>query len=119
MAAEDVDNVFAQEHLQLSIDSRTDLITLAEVVFIGSGIVSNDISKLDTEREFQRVVHDHSRVMGPQRRHILNGGWRSFTCEGVCMEVVLQTKAALDRKNFETKSLMLVSKKEERIWETL
>ena len=118
MAAEDVDNVFAQEHLQLSIDSRTDLITLAEVVFIGSGIVSNDTSKLDTEREFQRV-HDHSRVMGPQRRRILKGGWRSFTCEGVCMEVMLQTKAALDRKNSETKALMLVSKKEERIWETL
>ena len=119
MASEDVDNVFAQEHLQLSIDSRTDLNKLAEIVFIGSGIVSNDTFKLDTEREFQRVVPDHSRVMGPQRRRILKSGWRNFTYEGVCMEVMLQTKAMLDRKNSQTKALMLVSKKEQRILETL
>ena len=119
MASKDVDNVFAQEYLQLSIDSHTDLIKLTEVVLIGSGIVSNDTFKLDTEREFQRVVHDHSRVMGPRRGLILKSGWRNFTCEGVCMEVMLRTKAVLDRKNSETKALILVSKKEQRILETL
>ena len=35
------------------------------------------------------------------------------------MKVMLQTKAVLDRKNSETKALMLVSKKEQRILETL